>query len=192
VREFRANISERIKTLTADDTQLRLVFEPMDKLSRAILHDIAETAGLLAHSFGIEDVDRHVIVFKPEGMPSEPALMALRRGEPYNPAWECQSDEHPDEEEEDEAGKNNCTITPPSSSLKGSRKRKQQPEYLQKYEKHFGGLDVGKDTAQSTQVSDRTYGFVNSNLKKDRRTIEETLADIRARKKQKLEDEAQE
>ncbi|OXA51405.1 sperm-associated antigen 7 homolog [Folsomia candida] len=186
VKKFRSSITERIKIFATDETQLRLVFETMDKLRRAILHDIADTAGLLAHSFGTEDVDRHVIVFKPEGMPSEPELQALRRGEEYNPQWECQTDDHPDEPGTgDDEGKNNCTMTPPPGR---GRKRKQQPEYLQKYEKHLGGLEVAKDAAQSTESPNRTYGFVTSENKKDKRTIEETLADIRARKKQKAEE----
>lgn len=27
-------------------------------------HELAETAGLLAYSFGVEEVDRHIMVFK--------------------------------------------------------------------------------------------------------------------------------
>jgi len=80
VKAFREQITKRVETFAADETQLRLVFETMEKLQRAILHDIADTAGLLAHSFGTEEVDRHVIVFKPEGMPSEPELVALDEG----------------------------------------------------------------------------------------------------------------
>jgi hypothetical protein len=44
------------------------------------------------------------------------------------------------------------------SSSRG-KKRKQPPEYLQKYEKHLGGLEVGKDASQSTAAPNRTYGF---------------------------------
>jgi hypothetical protein len=93
-------------------------------------------------------------------MPSEPELVALRRGEIYDPSKECQTDDHPDEPGastgDDFDGKNNCTMTPPQGR---KRKQNEQPEYLQKYEKHLGGsLDVGKDTAQSTKTSNRTYG----------------------------------
>lgn len=49
-------------------------------------------------------------------------------------------------------------MTPPPGR---GRKRKQQPEYLQKYEKHLGGLEVAKDAAQSTESPNRTYGFGN-------------------------------
>lgn len=61
----------------------------------------------------------------------------------------------------DDEYKNNCSVTPPASGARG-KKRKQQPEYLQKYEKHLGGLEVAKDAAQSTHAANRTYGFGNS------------------------------
>ena len=48
-------------------------------------HEIADVAGLTAHSFGIEDVDRHIIIYKKEAVPSEDELAALRRGEEYDP-----------------------------------------------------------------------------------------------------------
>jgi len=59
-----------------------------------------------------------------------------------------------------------------------------------KYEKQLGVIAINKDSAKSTQDQNRKYGFVNSEQKKDKRTIEETLADIRKRKKQKTEEES--
>ena len=59
-------------------------------------HEIAETAGLLAHSFGEDEVDRYVMLFKKvcrdhlvltmmylsqEYAPSDEELQALRKGE---------------------------------------------------------------------------------------------------------------
>lgn len=48
-------------------------------------HDVSEIAGLNAFSFGIEDVDRHTIVYKKEFTPNEDELNALRKGEEYDP-----------------------------------------------------------------------------------------------------------
>jgi hypothetical protein len=48
-------------------------------------HDVSEIAGLNAFSFGIEDVDRHTVVYKKEFSPSEDELNALRKGEEYDP-----------------------------------------------------------------------------------------------------------
>lgn len=48
-------------------------------------HEIAEIAGLSAFSFGEEDIDRHVVIFKKEFTPCQDELNAYRRGQPWNP-----------------------------------------------------------------------------------------------------------
>ena len=48
------------------------------------------------------------------------------------------------------------------------------------------GKEAVKDAVKVTQVN-RKYGFVSSENKKDQRSIEQTLADIRAKKRQKTE-----
>lgn len=62
-----------------DGSKKRVKFSPMDKILRSIVlvyycimcspysscsHEVAETAGLIAYSFGAEEVDRHVVLFK--------------------------------------------------------------------------------------------------------------------------------
>ena len=47
--------------------------------------DVVEIAGLTAFSFGVEDVDRHVVVYKKDSVPGEDELSALRNGEIYDP-----------------------------------------------------------------------------------------------------------
>lgn len=47
-------------------------------------HDVAQIAGLTAISFGQEDVDRYIIVYKKERMPSEDEIFARRNGEEWN------------------------------------------------------------------------------------------------------------
>lgn len=48
-------------------------------------HEIAKTAGLSEFSFGEEDVDRHVVVYKKEFTPGPDELNAYRKGIPWNP-----------------------------------------------------------------------------------------------------------
>jgi len=84
-------------------------------------HDIAETASLVALSFGEEEVDRHVIVFRQHTVPNEPELAAMRRNEPYVPA--------PEEDEEEGEERRASTKT---------KKKSEPAEYLQKYQKHLG------------------------------------------------------
>lgn len=47
-------------------------------------HEIAQDAGMVSYSFGEEGVDRYIVVYKKESVPSEDELNALRRGEEWN------------------------------------------------------------------------------------------------------------
>ncbi len=48
----------------------------MEKHLRSIVHDVAEIAGLVAHSFGSDDDgQRHVVLWKKEAQPSEDELV---------------------------------------------------------------------------------------------------------------------
>ena len=48
----------------------------MEKSLRAVVHDVAEVAGLVAHSVGSdEDGDRRVIIWKKEAQPSDEELV---------------------------------------------------------------------------------------------------------------------
>ena len=52
---------------------------PMSQYERSVVHDVAEVAGLVAHSFGQEDVDRHVVLWKKEFTPCEDEINALKQ-----------------------------------------------------------------------------------------------------------------
>lgn len=47
-------------------------------------HDVAQIAGLTAMSFGQEDVDRYIVVYKKDHAPSEDEIYARRNGEEWN------------------------------------------------------------------------------------------------------------
>lgn len=47
-------------------------------------HDVAQTAGFIAISFGMEDVDRYIVVYKKDCGPSEDEIFARRNGEEWN------------------------------------------------------------------------------------------------------------
>ena len=57
----------------------------MDKYHRSVVHDVTEVAGLVSYTFGEEDVDRHIQVWKKEFTPCEDELSTLRRGETWDP-----------------------------------------------------------------------------------------------------------
>ena len=56
-----------------------LHLEPMNQYERSVVHDVAEVAGLVAHSFGQEDIDRHVVLWKKEFTPCEDEINALKQ-----------------------------------------------------------------------------------------------------------------
>lgn len=45
---------------------------------------MAQIAGLSAMSFGVEDVDRYIVVYKKDHAPSEDEIFARRNGEEWN------------------------------------------------------------------------------------------------------------
>jgi hypothetical protein len=114
-------------------------------------HEICESSGLTAHSFGQEEVDRHVVAFKET--PSDQELLAMRRGDEFDPTLVVAVATNDEEE---------CSQV--RSVKRKHLQQHQEPtasgDYLHKYEKHLGGsLRVAKDAARSTKADNhRAYG----------------------------------
>ena len=170
-------------------------------------------AGLTAFSFGIEDVDRHSVIYKKDAVPCEEELEALRKGEAYDPqmvrlrklavrttspSCRLSSILHYRSQEEEE--KRERLSKPKKSQIVPNS------NFMEKYE-HLVGKDAGKDAAQ-VMTANKQFGFgeirklqidchiascncfsVSSENKRDQRSIEQTLADISKKKKQKVETE---
>lgn len=175
LRKFRDQVEERINRFIKDPEKQKHKFSPMAKVHRTIIHDVADIAGLTAFSFGVEDVDRYVMIFKKEFAPSDDELAAYRKGEEWDPekakaaAKERELAAAALAEQAKEAGKESAP----------------QSDYHEKYEKLLG-RESGKDAAKIT-TPNKQFGFVPSQNKKDVRTIEQALADIRAKKKQRTD-----
>ncbi|KAF3421893.1 hypothetical protein E2986_03358 [Frieseomelitta varia] len=137
-------------------------------------HDVAEVANIWAYSFGEEDINRHIVIFKREYAPSEDQLNVLRRGEEWNEevARKLIEEREKRAEEEQEAAakprKRKDTFVPNSY-------------YKDKYQ-HLIGKEAALAAARKTEANS-SYGCVPSENKKDQRSIEQTLADIRAKKR---------
>ena len=149
----------------------------MEKFFRSIAHDVAEVAGLVAHSFGEEDVDRHIKVWKKEWQPCDDELNWLRAGKEWDPeAFAAEKVARLAREAEEAADA-------------ASRKRKdkfvpKQGNYSSKYEHLIGNDEVIKvDSADK-----KSYGMVSADQKKDKRTVEDIQAEIRAKKRLKTAD----
>ncbi|KAK7081077.1 Sperm-associated antigen 7 [Halocaridina rubra] len=171
--QFRKHIEERINRFIQNVSLTKKEFEPMDRVARSIVRDVADIAGLTTYAFGVEDVDRHVMVFKKEHPLTEEELEAYKNGEEWDPEKYKESVKLKEQQKlEDEIRTQKLRNDP------GSNK------FIEKYER-LVGKETGKEAARILEVN-KQFGFVRSELKKDKRTIEETLADIRA-KKQKRE-----
>lgn len=166
LRNFQKKMQTKIADFMLDNALEKVTLPPMNRIQRSIIHEIAETAGLSAFSFGEEDIDRHVVVYKKEFTPCQEELSAYRRGLEWKPKLV---------EEES---------TPEVDQLPSSKSESAAvAHYSTKYDRLFGNEQV-KEATKVTQIN-RKYGFVSSENKKDQRSIEQTLDDIRAKKRQK-------
>ncbi|XP_025081108.1 sperm-associated antigen 7 homolog isoform X2 [Pomacea canaliculata] len=176
--EFRVKIQKKIHEFVKDGNQQKYKFETMDKVYRAIVHEVADVAGLTSFSFGHEEEDRYVMLWKKEFAPTDEELLAYRRGEDWDP-----------EKAKEIAKQKQEQIL---AAAAGSSKHKDVTpvgNYRDKYRHLIGDDVVTKDDAKET-VANRSYGFVSADNKRDRRTIEQVLADTRAKKRMKTDIEA--
>jgi len=171
LNEFRAKIEKSIGEFVKDGTRKNFKFEPMEKTCRSIVHEVADVAGLTSFSFGQDEIDRYVMLWKKEYAPCDEELLAYRNGEDWDPEKAQRLKEEKVIEE------------------RPTRKRKPevapQHDYHQKYE-HLLGKETARDAARLT-AANKSYGFVPSENKRDHRTIEEVLAENKAKKKLRIE-----
>ncbi|XP_058970692.2 sperm-associated antigen 7 homolog [Pocillopora verrucosa] len=172
--EFRSKTEKQVNEFIKDTKETRLKFPPMTRVERSIVHDVAEIAGLTTFSFGEDEVDRYVMLFKKEFPPSDEELEAYRNGQEFDPE---------SAEKLKEASESNVDGPSQETQCRSSKVSKKAPStfYKDKY-RHLLGTDSGKDAAKATK-SNSAYGYVPSENKRDLRSIEETLNDIRKRKK---------
>jgi len=172
-RKFRADIQSGLEHFMSEG-RISLSYPSMDKTRRTIVHDVVEALGLQAFSFGIEDVDRHVVVYKEGHVPCEDELNCLRRGEPYDPEKIALQRQQKLLEEQEQSRRKRMSM------------EETKTNYKDKYS-HLIGTEAGISAA-AVAVPNKSFGFVPSENKKDQRSIEQTLKDIQEkRKKRKLE-----
>ncbi|KAK4302346.1 hypothetical protein Pmani_025563 [Petrolisthes manimaculis] len=172
LNQFRKHIEERITRFIQNVSLMKKKFEPMDRVARNIVRDVADIAGLTTYAFGTEDVDRHVMVFKKEYPLTEEELDAYKNGEEWDPEKAKETAFLKEKQQQEDKARAEEFKKKPGSS-----------KFIEKYER-LVGKETGKESARILEVN-KQFGFVRSELKKDKRTIEETLADIRAKKMKK-------
>eukprot|EP00095_Tigriopus_kingsejongensis_P003462 snap_masked-scaffold13_size735724-processed-gene-4.5 protein:Tk03462 transcript:snap_masked-scaffold13_size735724-processed-gene-4.5-mRNA-1 annotation:"sperm-associated antigen 7 homolog" len=177
-QDFRTQMEADVAAFLADQQAQSKPYRPMEKFRRSVLHDVAEIAGLISHAFGEEDVDRHLILWKRDFPPSEDELTCRRAGQPWDP----------DTYYRDKQAAEQLSL---KEEIEARKQRKQRQEkvvpkgqaYQAKYE-HIIGEDA---LALHKTELNKSYGMVSADEKKDRRTVEDIQAELRAKKKLKLE-----
>lgn len=204
---FRKYVEERIGRFAKDDRH-HIEFQPLDKVHRAIIHEVAEYGGFICMSFGCEDVDRYSVVYKKENAPTEDEIAARRNGDGWNEEVAKEYAEMRIRQKELEleqkrlarataaanAAGNGAQNSNASTSGNNNKQSSQQTSeadikptfnYKDKYA-HLIGQEAALEAARKTETN-VSYGFVPSKNKKDMRSIEQTLADIQAKKRLKLQ-----
>lgn len=182
INKFRQRVEEKICEFLADGKKPYLQFDPMEQMYRSIIRDVADCAGAQVYSFGQDNVDRYSVVYSKENGPSEDELTVRRAGG----VW---SDEKAAEMAQMHIDMKRQAII--DSEDEKFRKRKRGKEelsgtfYKQKYA-HLIGEEAALRAAHKTNMN-KNYGEVPSENKKDLRSIEQTMADIKAKKMRKAE-----
>ncbi|XP_043238297.1 sperm-associated antigen 7 homolog [Amphibalanus amphitrite] len=173
--KFRQQAEEEIQKFMKDNALQKKPLAPMNEVQRSIVHDVAEVAGIVCHAFGEEGVDRHIMLFKKEYELTQEELAALRRGEEYDPLRAKEQAFQRDLAER---------LAEQEQRQKRPKKGSEPPAaFLQKRQHLFAD-----DAAKRADVNS-SFGVVASHLKTDKRSIEETLADIRAKKRRQKDDD---
>ncbi|XP_029344265.1 SCAN domain-containing protein 3 isoform X1 [Acyrthosiphon pisum] len=180
--QFRNETEKKVTSFVQDDHQTRLKFPTLNKVLRNIVHEIAEDAGMLAYSFGEEEVDRYIMIFKKDSPPSEDELNALRNGQEWNDDIAKRLSEQREQVKIEEMLDEEKRMM-----LKRTNQDKPKYNYKEKFQ-HLVGLEAAEQAARKTETN-KSYGFVPSENKKDQRSIEQTLADIREKKRLKIEND---
>ncbi|KAJ6654910.1 hypothetical protein lerEdw1_006381 [Lerista edwardsae] len=181
--EFRKQMEKEVSDFIQDSSQTKKKFPPMSKIERSILHDVVEVAGLTSFSFGDDEESRYVMVFKKaserlsEFAPLDEELEAYRRGEEWDPQ----------QAEEKRRLRELAQKQAEEEALKGPTVVSPNTDYKDKYS-HLIGKVAAKDAAH-TMEANKAYGCVPVANKRDTRSIEEAMNEIRAKKRLRQSEE---
>ncbi|XP_030753521.1 sperm-associated antigen 7 [Sitophilus oryzae] len=178
LKRFKDRVEAKLVSHFSDSNNIMLKFDAMDQIHRSIVHEAAESQELLSYAFGIDGIDRYIRVYRRENAPCEDEIAARRRGEPWNEEIRQRliktREQHKIEALESEQRKRPKKMIPNSN-------------YKDKYA-HIIGQEAALEAARKTETN-KSYGFVPSENKKDVRSIEQTMADIRAKRRKLNEEE---
>jgi hypothetical protein len=177
IKNFKVKIQNKLAAFLKDEKLETMQYDPMEKVFRSVIIETTEesNSSLYCHTFGKED--RYVIVYK--NPPSELEIEA-RRYYDYT-KWNKEVEAEFKKKKEETAL---ATTSTTELSGEGSNDPRDQTKSNKKSKLvHLACEAVGTDL-------NRNYGMVSTELKKDTRSIEQTLNDIQQKKRLKTQHQA--
>jgi hypothetical protein len=138
--KFRTEVEEKVKELLSDGDKKELPFPKVPKVYRAILHDVADAAGLFSHSVG--DGDEKDVIITKEPHTSD---VSIKKTQSTTGIKDGGASSLPPTRTDETTP----TATPPSS------------DYREKYRHLIGGLECAEKTAVKMEPN-RTFGYGQS------------------------------
>eukprot|EP00050_Salpingoeca_kvevrii_P007784 m.298599 g.298599 ORF g.298599 m.298599 type:complete len:247 (-) comp13907_c0_seq1:1693-2433(-) len=181
LQEFTKKIYGDLNSFLRDSKRRILKFPPMDNVHRSAIHDACATHTLVSHGFGADGVNRAVVVFKEEVAPTPEQLTMMDRNLCYD---ECMEDLKANEAKAKALADQKARRAAEEAEAAAKPAAPVAEGYRNKMQKRFQDqLEVKAPSA------DAQFGMVSTELKRDKRSVEEAMRDIRARKKARVEDE---
>lgn len=170
INNFKVKIQNKLAAFLKDDKLATMQFDPMEKIFRSVIIETTEESNnsLYCHTFGKED--RYVIIYK--NQPSELEIEARRFGDytKWNKELEAEY-----KKKKEESASTSTTETTKYGEAREPTKPNKKSKMI-----HLECEALGTDL-------NRNYGMVSTELKKDTRTIEETMNDIQQKKRLKTQ-----
>jgi hypothetical protein len=178
INNYKVKIQNKLAAFLKDDKLATMQFEPMEKVFRSVIIETTEesNSSLYCHTFGKED--RYVIVYK--NQPSELEIEARRYGDYTKWNKEIEA-EYKKKKEQETALQTPTSISNVDGTGEGSREQSKGSKKSKL---------IHLECEAITSDLNRNYGMVSTELKKDTRSIEQTLNDIQQKKRLKIQHDA--
>jgi len=171
INNYKLKIQNKVADFLKNDKVSTMQFPHMEKIFRSVILEACEEAanGLICHTFGREE--RYVIVYK--NPPNDLELEARRFFDYKQWNKEIEAEFKKKKEEQVILATESSTPQEVQETSKGSNNKKTKLIHL--------------ECEAISSNPNRNFGMVSSELKTDKRTVEETLNDLQQKKRLKTQ-----
>lgn len=176
INNFKVKIQNKVSAFLKEEKHATMQFDPMEKVFRSVIIETIEETNnnLYCHVFGRED--RYVVVYK--NPPSDLEIEARRYADYTKWSREIEA-EYKKKKEEAELASTSTTLPSAEGNSKELSKSNKKSKLI-----HLECEAIGTDL-------NRNYGMVSTELKSDKRSIEQTLNDIQEKKRLKTQHQSE-